>query len=48
MPEAVNRMAKANKGTVKAFHVSEIMPDMTVKADLSVVQAYLEKEFSDI
>jgi glucose-1-phosphate adenylyltransferase len=48
MPEAVNRMAKENKGTVKAFHVYEYMPDLTAKADLSVVQAYLEKEFKEI
>jgi glucose-1-phosphate adenylyltransferase len=47
MPEAVNRIAKENKGSVKAFHVSELMPDLTEKGDLSTVQAYLEKEFKE-
>lgn len=48
MPEAVNRMAKENKGTVKAFHVSELMPDLTEKGDLAIVQNYLEKNFPEI
>lgn len=48
MPEAVNRIAKDFPGTVKAFHVYEIMPDLTAKADLSTVQAFLEKEFKEI
>ncbi len=48
MPEAVNRIAKENKGTVKAFHVFELMPDLTSKADLALVQDYLEKNFPEI
>jgi glucose-1-phosphate adenylyltransferase len=48
MPEALNRIAKDFPGTVKAFHVSEFMPDLTAKADLAEVQAYLLKEFSEI
>lgn len=48
MPEAINRIAKENKSTVKAFHVHEFMPDLTTKADLSEVGEYLEKEFGDI
>ncbi len=48
MPEAVNRIAKDFGGTVKAFYVFEIMPDLTEKADLETVKAYLEKEFGDL
>lgn len=48
MPEAVNRLARDFPGTVKAFHVSELMPDLTEKGDLTAVQAYLEKEFKEI
>lgn len=48
MPEAVNRIAKDYKGTVKAFHVFEIMPDLTEKTDLNIVKSYLEKEFKEL
>lgn len=48
MPEAVSRIAKENPEFVKTFHVCEIMPDLTAKNDLSIVQEYLEKEFTEI
>jgi glucose-1-phosphate adenylyltransferase len=48
LPEAVGRIAFENTKTVKTFPVSEIMPDLTSKTDLSLVQEYLLKEFTEI
>lgn len=48
LPEAVSRIAKENKKMVKTFPVNEFMPDLTSKTDLTLVQSYLEKEFSEI
>jgi glucose-1-phosphate adenylyltransferase len=48
LPEAINRLALDFPATVKAYHLSEKMPDLTSKTDLSVVRQYLEKEFPQL
>lgn len=47
LPSAVTRMAKENPGLVTTVPVSENVPDLTSKGDISLVQKYLVDEFGD-
>jgi glucose-1-phosphate adenylyltransferase len=48
MPEAISRFASQNTGRVGVFPVEEIMPDLTSKADILAVRAYLETNFPNL
>ncbi len=48
MPEAVSRMATEHSDLVKVYEISEIMPDLTSKADLKTVQDYLISNFPEL
>lgn len=47
LPSAVTRMARENSKFVTTVAVSETVPDLTSKGDISVVQQYLIDEFGD-
>jgi glucose-1-phosphate thymidylyltransferase/glucose-1-phosphate adenylyltransferase len=44
---AVNLMAQENPKLIFTIPVSELVPDLTSKADISVVQAFLQATFGD-
>lgn len=48
LPTAVSMLVEEIPNSVLVIPLAESVPDLTSKSDIAVVQAYLEKEFSEI
>lgn len=47
LPTAVSMLVETHPNSVLTIPLAELVPDLTSKTDISVVQAYLEEEFGD-